>query len=497
LFLPFIHQVTSNYDTIYTTLKYALDNGKRYGHACIVTFDQPLYIKAREIVAASSKDGSGLKEVLSVIYARNSTEKILNGHAYARAIRAHTLLHLALSTITSKSTDIDEDFHDILKTSVEDVIKNTASFEDIETSDIIQSLLNMFNEKLREYEERGPTARLWVQYFRMVSIAKEFIRAERMGDWEAHLNSIKNMLPYFHASGHFLYAKSAHLYLQDMLKLQNIMEKSVFDKFTKGFFTIRRSNKSNCGTWSDMIIEQSLMKSMKTKGGVARGRSMQESVLSKWIYGMHAMNGVCEGIEKLCNVNLDTTDQHIDARDSRIERDNEDVQKLIEWFTCHDPFPKINHIMSIASGIIGDDKINCYNAYEIGLIFMNNMIGQHFHNIKLKRANRVLPLLTVTSSVKVHDIKVAIDPLLLLQRISVTKQFEDHLQQVLQYELAPYPLALFDDIGMRKTKKSSLFDCFIPVYVELNPANDTYIVDGGFLLHRVIWNRDDTFDLIF
>jgi len=53
LFLPFIHQVASNYNTIYTTLKYALDNGKRYGHACIVTFDQrALYIKAREIVAA-------------------------------------------------------------------------------------------------------------------------------------------------------------------------------------------------------------------------------------------------------------------------------------------------------------------------------------------------------------------------------------------------------------------------------------------------------------
>lgn len=53
----------------------------------------------------------------------------------------------------------------------------------------------------------------------MVSIAKEFIRAERMGDWKAHLKSIREMLPYFHASGHFPYAKSAHLYLQDMLQL--------------------------------------------------------------------------------------------------------------------------------------------------------------------------------------------------------------------------------------------------------------------------------------
>lgn len=44
-----------------------------------------------------------------------------------------------------------------------------------------------------------------------------------------------------------------------------------------------------------MIIEQSLMKSIKTDGGVARGRSTQESVLSKWIYGMYTTNAICEG----------------------------------------------------------------------------------------------------------------------------------------------------------------------------------------------------------
>jgi hypothetical protein len=57
----------------------------------------------------------------------------------------------------------------------------------------------------------------------MVSIAKEFLTAERMGDWQAHLN-ITEMRPYFHASGHFPHAKSAHLYLQDMLQLQQLYE---------------------------------------------------------------------------------------------------------------------------------------------------------------------------------------------------------------------------------------------------------------------------------
>jgi len=59
----------------------------------------------------------------------------------------------------------------------------------------------------------------------MISIAKEFIRSERIANWAAHLSSIKKMLPYFHASGHFLYAKSAHLYLQDMLHLKKIWKK--------------------------------------------------------------------------------------------------------------------------------------------------------------------------------------------------------------------------------------------------------------------------------
>lgn len=72
----------------------------------------------------------------------------------------------------------------------------------------------------------------------MVSIAKEFLRAERMGDWKAHLNCVKEMLPYFHASGHFPYAKSAHLYLQDVEQLQNLIDPEVYEKFSGGFLQL-------------------------------------------------------------------------------------------------------------------------------------------------------------------------------------------------------------------------------------------------------------------
>lgn len=64
-FLPFVHLPASNYNTIYTTLLCALENAKRYNHkVCIIllTFDQPLYAKAREIVSAAP-EGSEVSKI--------------------------------------------------------------------------------------------------------------------------------------------------------------------------------------------------------------------------------------------------------------------------------------------------------------------------------------------------------------------------------------------------------------------------------------------------
>ena len=34
-----------------------------------------------------------------------------------------------------------------------------------------------------------------------------YIRAEREGDWPLHLEAVKQMMPYFYASGHVNYAR--------------------------------------------------------------------------------------------------------------------------------------------------------------------------------------------------------------------------------------------------------------------------------------------------
>ena len=100
------------------------------------------------------------------------------------------------------------------------------------------------------------------------------------------------MIPYLHAAGHLNYARSGQVYLQDMLNLANSMAPDEKNRFTsRGFFTVRRSDKYWCDIWTDMTIEQVLMRSLKTTVGLTRGRGIS---FVRWRivhegYGMEAV----------------------------------------------------------------------------------------------------------------------------------------------------------------------------------------------------------------
>lgn len=329
----------------------------------------------------------------------------------------------------------------------------------------------------------------------MVTLIKQFIQAERMGNWQLHLQCIQQMLPYFHASGHFLYAKSCQLYLQDMLDLKSKLSPLEYDRFvTNGYFTIRRSDKFWSGIWADMTIEQTLMRSMKSAGGLTRGQGITDSVLTKWILAMPILLDIKDKIEEFCHIAFVTSEQTLyDARLWRISRDNRDVEKFMGWFSHHPPFPVVNDIMLISTGVKGDVKIDCHNAYEIGMSLMTQIVGNNFSQIKFQRKKRVVPLRAANSSIKIQDEIVPIDPNILFQRISLAKKSDQHLQQYLQYELALFLLSLFNVSGMRKTKKSDLYEAFSSVTDVINFGNFVHVIDGGYLLHRIAWRQQETF----
>jgi len=76
--------------------------------------------------------------------------------------------------------------------------------------------------------------------FYLVHILRQFIYAERMGNWYLHLECVDKMIPFFHSTGHFQFAKSAHLYLQDMYQLEKHMHPGEFKKiFNEGYSQLK------------------------------------------------------------------------------------------------------------------------------------------------------------------------------------------------------------------------------------------------------------------
>ncbi len=80
-----------------------------------------------------------------------------------------------------------------------------------------------------------------------------------MANRKLHLQTVQDMLPYFAASGHSLYAKSAYVYLQIMLRLPQTHPDAHL-KFMEGYHVVRRSDRFWAGLSTDLIIEQVLMR---------------------------------------------------------------------------------------------------------------------------------------------------------------------------------------------------------------------------------------------
>ena len=61
---------------------------------------------------------------------------------------------------------------------------------------------------------------------------------------------------------------------------------------------------------------------------------------------MHPMNVVCDETERFSNVSLKSTEQHVDPRDMRINRDNADVKNSLNASHLQDMLTIYKNIMA-------------------------------------------------------------------------------------------------------------------------------------------------------
>ena len=157
--------------------------------------------------------GSGLQEVLELIYSGNAVSHRLSGKAVQRAIRGHVLVNTALDallrakeykrpleaetktdqlecqsvdennanesteTLESRYEDIDmtdnnvnhNEEIEILKSTLESVISNESSDNELSQCDIIKCIKEKINS-LKSSVSQSQTRALWIQYMEIIDI---------------------------------------------------------------------------------------------------------------------------------------------------------------------------------------------------------------------------------------------------------------------------------------------------------------------------------------
>ena len=150
------------------------------------------------------------------------------------------------------------------------------------------------------------TAELWFPFQRMMDLVKLMLYADRTCDWEMHLNVAQKCLPLFASAGHYNYLKSTYHYIQTMANLEKT-NPVLYSKFKAGYLVVRRSDKFWSVLGCDLMIEQTLMRSLKTSGGLTRG---SEHTSAEYNFAM----------QSLTKMEYTTSVQHKSARRERQKR---------------------------------------------------------------------------------------------------------------------------------------------------------------------------------
>lgn len=331
----------------------------------------------------------------------------------------------------------------------------------------------------------------------MIELLRTFIKAERTGDWDLSLHSLQQMLPYFAAAGHNLYLKSVYAYIQMMCKLQE-SNPDVYYAFKSGYHVIRRSDRYWAGLSSDLVIEQVLMRSVKTTGGMTHGKGMSECQRAQWLLSLPSCAAMNVAMQKFCGTDFHTSSQHKEAGKPRKDRDYKDTLTFLSFLAERNPFREDTLLRNIETGVTSDTTVNAYKAEEIGNSVLQTMVGKNVFDFSFKKSQKAVTLNT-TPAVKLDGENVNVDPQLLFQRLTAASQRSvEDIPQVFSYELCSVPSSLFDTTGfIREPQKPALADAIWALgdcsSKEALNENVQYVLDDDSLLQRIPWTKGASF----
>lgn len=99
---------------------------------------------------------------------------------------------------------------------IDKLIRNNISQKIVCDDNFVKLSEAKFTEHINTIKPVSRNSTLWLNLLQQIHLMLNFVIAERTGNWKLHLETTTDKLPYFHAAGHIPYAKSAHLYVQQI-----------------------------------------------------------------------------------------------------------------------------------------------------------------------------------------------------------------------------------------------------------------------------------------
>ena len=210
----------------------------------------------------------------------------------------------------------------------------------------------------------------------MVDILLNSIKADRICDFDLHLQTTRQMLPYFFAMNHTNYMRGVTLYTQDMIQLPQ----EVIDDLQRGMLSVKRIEGKFNSVGCDLALEQTQNRSSAVTGGLI-GFTQNKEATQRWLLLYPFKNAIHSALLSYLGIQSDATSDidsssHSEWSPSRIAKDNKDIENLILCMNDCNPF-KVNNdcgLRNIFTGALAENSTTqcLLNIYEAGKRLINN-----------------------------------------------------------------------------------------------------------------------------
>ena len=176
-----------------------------------------------------------------------------------------------------------------------------------------------------------------------------------------------------------------------------IQHPEVYHHFINGYHSIWRSEREWAGLSPDHVIESVLMRSLKTSGGLTRGRGMSEQQRAIWALSMPACASVNSSMQEITGVQGATSEQHQELSPSRTSRDWKDTFILIQYLQDRNPFVCGEKLCNISNGVHAQAAVNVDECKMIGSKIIAKMEGLQPSEHTFKRKDQAVPVMAAVA----------------------------------------------------------------------------------------------------